>query len=155
MDPVASGAKRANTNTSGVTVGTIHKLPNDAQLVCFIKGRALHDNYRTVQLFAKLLHGRRLPSVLLKIDWMSILLSTVSTRILLNGSPGRCICHASGLRQHVPLSPLVFVLTMDVMNALFKRADCAHLLTPLQPRAMKYRVFLYAEDMVVFVAPML
>jgi hypothetical protein len=34
----------------------------------FIKGRALHDNFRTVQLTAKSLHARRVPSVLLKID---------------------------------------------------------------------------------------
>jgi hypothetical protein len=40
-------------------------LPNHR---AFIKGRALHDNFRTVQLSAKSLHARRKPAVLLKID---------------------------------------------------------------------------------------
>jgi hypothetical protein len=135
-------------------------MPNQST---FIKGRALHDNFRTVQLSAKTLHARRLPSVLLKVDiakafdtvswpllfdllrhmgfsqcwinWLSILFSMESTRILLNGSPGGRICHAQGLRQGDPLSPLLFVLGTDVLNALFKHADNTRLLTPLQPRS--------------------
>jgi hypothetical protein len=83
---------------------------------------------------------------------MSILLLTASTRILLNGSLGRRIRHTCGLCQDDPLSS---VLAMDVLNALFKRADNSRLLTPLQPRVIKYRVFLYANDLVVFVAPVL
>jgi hypothetical protein len=34
----------------------------------FIKGRALHDNFKTIQLTTKMLHVHRLPLVLLKID---------------------------------------------------------------------------------------
>jgi hypothetical protein len=34
----------------------------------FIKGRAIHDNFRTVHLAAKLLHARRHPALLLKVD---------------------------------------------------------------------------------------
>jgi hypothetical protein len=91
----------------------------------FIKGRLIHDNFRAVQLTAKLLHRKRKASALLKIDivkgfdtvnwtfllavlkqlgfsrrclnWISIVLSTASTKILVNGSPGRRICHARAL----------------------------------------------------------
>jgi hypothetical protein len=31
-------------------------------------------------------------------NWNSLILSTASTRILLNGNPGRRICHVRGLR---------------------------------------------------------
>jgi hypothetical protein len=34
----------------------------------FIKGRALYDNFRTIQLTAKTLHVHRRPSILLKVD---------------------------------------------------------------------------------------
>jgi hypothetical protein len=75
---------------------------------------------------AKLLHARRYPSLLLKIDlvrafdsvawpfllqvlwhitfnmrwcdWISAIPSLTSTRIILNGKPGERICHARGLR---------------------------------------------------------
>jgi hypothetical protein len=40
-------------------------MPNQS---AFIKGRALHEDFRTVQLMAKSLHARRRPSVLLKVD---------------------------------------------------------------------------------------
>jgi hypothetical protein len=40
-------------------------MPNQS---AFIKGRALYDNFRMVQLFAKSLHSHRKPIVLLKID---------------------------------------------------------------------------------------
>jgi hypothetical protein len=67
------------------------------------------------------------------INWLSVLFSTASTRILLNGLPGGRICHGRGLRQGDLLSPLLFVLAMDVLNSLFRRADASGLLTPLQP----------------------
>jgi hypothetical protein len=40
-------------------------MPNQS---AFIKGRTLHDNFRIVQLSAKLLHAHLLPSVLLRVD---------------------------------------------------------------------------------------
>jgi hypothetical protein len=40
-------------------------MPNQS---AFIKGRALHDNFRIVHLTAKFLHARRVSSALFKID---------------------------------------------------------------------------------------
>jgi hypothetical protein len=86
---------------------------------------------------------------------MSNIFSSTSTRILLNDTSGGRICHVRGLCQGDPLSTLLFVLAMDVLNTLFKRAEEAHLFTPLLPRVMRYRVFLYADDLVIFIAPLL
>jgi hypothetical protein len=109
----------------------------------FIKGRYIQDNLRFVQASARLLHARWRPSLLLKIDisrafnsvswsfllemlrrvgfdtawcdWILVLISTTSTRVLLNGDSGSWICHARGLRQGDPLSSMLFLLIMEAL----------------------------------------
>ena len=85
-------------------------------------------------------------------NWISIILSSVSTRVILNGAPGQRICHARGLRQGDPLSPLLFVLVMEVLNALLKLADEKGLLFALHPKVTE-RAFMYADDVVIFTSP--
>ena len=95
----------------------------------FIKGRAIHDNFRTIQLACRWLHSKNFPSVLLKVDiakafdsvawpFLIILLSTASTRVLVNGKAGRRIAHARGLRQGDPISSMLFVIVMEALNSL-------------------------------------
>jgi hypothetical protein len=55
-------------------------------------------------------------------DWTSTLLSTVSTGVCLNGAQGNMICHGRGLRQGDTLSRMLFVLVMEVLDALFHKA---------------------------------
>ena len=85
-------------------------------------------------------------------DWISIILATASTKILLNGRPRRRICHARGLRQGDPLSPMLFVLTMEVLNRFLKWVEQQQLLTPLHD-SVGNRTSLYADDLVLFVVP--
>lgn len=146
----------------------------------FIRGRHIHENFKTVQLTCRWLHAQHCPTVLLKIDlakafdsvawpflleavehaglpqrwrnWISAMLCTASTRVLVNGCPGRRICHARGLRQGDPLSPLLFVLVMEVLNALIHEADRRGIFSPL-PGKIKHRASIYADDLVIFLTP--
>jgi hypothetical protein len=146
----------------------------------FIRGRQIHENFKMVQLTCRWLHARHCPTVLLKIDlakafdsvawpfllvvvehagfpqrwqnWLSAMLRTASTRVLVNGCPGRRICHTRGLRHGDPLSSLLFVLVMEVLNALIHEADCRGIFSPL-PEKIKHRTSIYADDLVIFLMP--
>jgi hypothetical protein len=91
----------------------------------FVKGCFIQDGFKLVQAAAKVLHVRRKDSILLKVDiawafdsmswpflleilwhmgflphwmdWVSVLLVSASTRVLLNGSPSAKICNGHGL----------------------------------------------------------
>jgi mannosylglycoprotein endo-beta-mannosidase len=96
----------------------------------FVKKRCIHDNFIYVQSVIKALHNAKRPTLFIKLeiskafdtvswvflletmqalgfgqrwrDWIATLLATSSSKILLNGIPGRWIKHARGLRQGRP-----------------------------------------------------
>lgn len=143
----------------------------------FVKGRSILDSFKYVQRTAILLRKKKVPKFLLKLDiskvfdtvawpfvlevleawgfgqrwrdWIALLLSTASTRILLNGQPGAPIHHLRDLRQGDPLSPMLFILAMDVLNRLFTKAAEEGLLQPLGHRAIKFRCSMYADDVML------
>jgi len=86
-------------------------------------------------------------------DIISGLLYTSTTQVLMNGVPGDLISHRRGLRQGDPLSPMMFILAMDVLGHMFSKAADEGLLLPLSRRAFKHRVSMYADDVVLFLRP--
>jgi hypothetical protein len=74
-------------------------------------------------------------------------------KVLLNGTPGERIHHARGLRQGDPLSLMLFLLVMEVLNALIHKANEWSLLKPLGAKGVTHRASFYADDLVWFVVP--
>jgi hypothetical protein len=66
------------------------------------------------------------------LNWTSALLRSASTHVLLNGTSGRRICYA--LCQGDLLSPMVFILVMEVSSAMFCKADSWALMEALGAR---------------------
>jgi retron-type reverse transcriptase len=62
------------------------------------------------------------------IRWMQMLTTTAKTAILLNGNPGPWIPIKRGLRQGDPLSPLLFIIMVDVLQQIIKKFSCEGLL---------------------------
>jgi len=147
----------------------------------FIKGRFIQDNFMLVQQTARFLHQQKQPRILLKLDiskafdsvswpfllevmqhlgfgpiWRDLvsgLLASSSTQVLLNGIPGNSIVHQRGLRQGDPLSPMLFILVMDVLGHMVSKAANEGLLQPLSRRVLQHRISLYADDVVLFLRP--
>jgi hypothetical protein len=60
-------------------------------------------------------------NVLRIVKWLTILLQTTTTKILINGASGRRIVHAQAqeLRQGDPISSLLFIIiVMDALTAI-------------------------------------
>ena len=85
-------------------------------------------------------------------NWISMVLATSSTRILLNGQLRRRIYHARGLRQGNPLSPMLFVPIMESLNNCLSWVEQRGFLSHINGIG-GYRVSLYVDDLVLFVLP--
>jgi hypothetical protein len=147
----------------------------------FIKGRFIQGNFMLVQQTSRLLHQQNKVSLLFKLDitkafdsvswpflievmqqmgfgqiWRDIicgLLGSSFTQVLLNGCPGNRIQNRRGLRQGNPLSPMLFILVMDVLGLLFSKAEEAGLLQLLSNRKKLHRISIYVDDVALFLHP--
>jgi hypothetical protein len=147
----------------------------------FIKDRSIHDNFQYVNGAVNHFHNSKTLMFLLKLDiakvfdsvrwkylieameqlgfvpkWrdmMTLIWSTTSSRIMLNGIPGQPIKLVERLRQLYPLSPMLFILAMDPLQKLLDMATRQGLLTPIGANPVKLRTNLYADDAILFIRP--
>jgi hypothetical protein len=144
----------------------------------FVKKRSLHDNFVLVRQVARKINTTRNTGVLLKLDlarafdslswsflfevlrkmgfgviflkWIAVLLYTANTRVMVNGVPGERIVHGRGLRQGGPTSPMLFVVAMEVLSAVIKKAVEGDMFSNLAGISPLQRISIYADDVVLF-----
>ena len=147
----------------------------------FVRKRSIHDNFMFTQNLIKELNRAKSPTLFLKLDiakafdsvrwdyllevlhhlgfgnrwkaWVSILLRSASSAVMINGVRGNFFNHGRGLRQGDPLSPLLFILAIDPVQRLFDIASREGLLNPILHRSARLRVSLYADDAAIFINP--
>lgn len=116
----------------------------------FLKGRTIQDCLAWAFQFVHLCHHSKKEIVILKIDfekafdkvehpfileilrhkgssdrwlqWIKSIVHTATTSILLNGIPGKQFKCRRGVKQGVPLSPLLFVLVADFLQNIVNKA---------------------------------
>lgn len=149
--------------------------------LAFVKKRCIHDNFVLVQGIIRDMRKKGEVSCFLKLDiskafdsvswpfllellgvlgfrpkwrqWVCMLLSSPSSRIILNGIPGPWIQHARGLRQGDPLSLMLFILAIDPLHHILRRATEMAILNPFRDGHVRVRVSLYADAAGIFTCP--
>lgn len=147
----------------------------------FIRGRSIHEKFIFVKGLVQQYHRQHKEMILLKLDiskafdtvswcflldmlkwrgfgakWRLCLVSlflTAETSILINGNESNPFKPARGLRQGDPLSPLLFVLATDALQAVVAQAKASGLLSEPAPRRPVPSISIYADDAVLFFKP--
>ena len=60
--------------------------------------------------------------------WIHTCISTVQFSVLINGSPNNFFGSSRGLRQGEPLSPMLFLIVMEVLSRMLRRVEGAGLI---------------------------
>jgi hypothetical protein len=143
----------------------------------FIKGRSITNNFLYAVDLAQSCHVRRTPAVVLMLEfrkafdsvnwealdavlrargfgatfcgWISAILSSGKTAILLNGIPGWWIACRNGLHQGDPLSPYLFLAVAELLHCLLvEDVGDGRLLHPLADD-LPCPIIQYADDTLI------
>nr|CAD1833469.1 unnamed protein product [Ananas comosus var. bracteatus] len=143
----------------------------------FIKGRRIFDNFCCAHILVHHIFTSKQSAALLKIDfemafdyiswsflvdllkargfstrwisWIQVLLIFANTSVILNGVPGETFSCKRGLRQGDPLSPLLFILCVDVLSRMLQMAASSN---PLDQGIGDVRIqsLQFADDLLIF-----
>lgn len=140
----------------------------------FIRGRSISENFVLATELVQCCHKRKAPTLVLKLDfakafdsvswdslkkimlnrglpaqwctWIDSLLLSSRSAVLVNGCPGPWFSCKRGLRQGDPLSPYLFLLVADVLQALLKK-QC-HVRHPIV-HDLPCAILQYADDTLI------
>jgi hypothetical protein len=133
----------------------------------FIKKRCIYDNFVLVQGLVKEFHRKKASALFIKLDiakafdsvswayllevlhalrfdtrwrdWISLILSLASSRVLLNEISGKPIKHERGIRQGDPISHMLFILAMDPLQRILQLTTDQEIMNPISTRARGIR----------------
>ncbi|RVW17085.1 LINE-1 reverse transcriptase-like [Vitis vinifera] len=88
-------------------------------------------------------------------DWMWWCFSTAKFSVLINGAPAGFFPSSKGLRQGDPISPYLFILGMEVLSALIRRAVQGNYISGCRLRGrggeeIMVSHLLFADDTIIF-----
>jgi hypothetical protein len=85
------------------------------------------------------------------INWTSSILQSATTSVLLNGVPGKSLICRRGVRQGDPMSPLLFVLAVELLQCIVNMACQQGLFQMPIPSSGNsgFPVIQYADDMII------
>ena len=89
------------------------------------------------------------------VNWVKRCISTASFSMLVNGSPIRFFSISKGLRQGDPLSPYLFIISMEVFSILVDKASFGSFLSGFKianklGEELQITHLLFADDTLVF-----
>jgi hypothetical protein len=76
------------------------------------------------------------------IQWIRTCISTVCFSVMINGSPSGFFGSSRGIRQGDPLSPLLFLLVMEVLSRMLRKTKEAGLIKGFQAGNLRGKVYL-------------
>ena len=87
--------------------------------------------------------------------WLKTCVSTVRFSVLVNGSPSGFFGSSRGLRQGDPLSPLLFLLIMEVLSRILKKTEERGFIQgfhvgPVNSTGIRVSHLLFADDTILF-----